>query len=230
VAPVDGVLGADYHEKRKTLRSHRYRLQRRTHEVEQAIRRYAETPVKRLVDVGTADGMMLDALVERFGEDLQCFGVDRSLPLLQGYPGSTASMIQADASALPFADGVADVVVATAVIEHVLEPRRMAAECRRVLAPGGLLIVTTPSPHMEELATRIGLLDDDQHNETFNLAGLGALVEGAGFEVLEARKFMFSPIGFPCEQAIERALRALGLGVLMANQLLIARRGPVNRP
>jgi 2-polyprenyl-6-hydroxyphenyl methylase / 3-demethylubiquinone-9 3-methyltransferase len=49
--------------------------------------------------------------------------------------------VRADAARLPFADGVADVVVAGEMLEHVTDLRAVVAELCRVLAPGGTLVV-----------------------------------------------------------------------------------------
>lgn len=46
--------------------------------------------------------------------------------------------------ALPFADGTFDVVVSFQVVEHVFDDDRYIAEARRVLTPGGLLLLITP--------------------------------------------------------------------------------------
>jgi SAM-dependent methyltransferase len=46
---------------------------------------------------------------------------------------------------LPFDDGVFDVVWASEVIEHVADTARWLSEVRRVLVPGGRLLLTTPS-------------------------------------------------------------------------------------
>ncbi len=219
-----GVLGADYHEKRKSLLSHRYRLQRRTDEVQRAIEAYGPREVRRLVDVGTADAAMLDMLAARLQGPIDMVGLDLSLSLLQCYEGEQALLAQSDASALPLADEAADVLVATAVIEHVTDPRQMLAECHRVISKDGLLIITTPAPVMEEIATFLRLLDEDQHNETFTLRKLKRVVGETGFEVLEAIPFMFSPIGFPFEKTIEKVIRPIGLGIFMANQLVVARK------
>jgi O-antigen biosynthesis protein len=43
-----------------------------------------------------------------------------------------------------FADGAVDVVVAFEVIEHVAEQEQVLAEVARVLAPGGVLVMSTP--------------------------------------------------------------------------------------
>jgi 2-polyprenyl-3-methyl-5-hydroxy-6-metoxy-1,4-benzoquinol methylase len=46
---------------------------------------------------------------------------------------------------LPLEDGVFDVVWASEVIEHVADTARWLSEVRRVLVPGGRLLLTTPN-------------------------------------------------------------------------------------
>jgi len=50
-----------------------------------------------------------------------------------------------DAQRLPFAAGAFDVVIVGELVEHVADPAALLAEASRLLAPGGLLIVTTPN-------------------------------------------------------------------------------------
>jgi hypothetical protein len=154
-----------------------YRLRRRTDEVEAALRHYQDGQLQVIVDVGTADGLMLEKLRQRMGP-----------------------------------------------IEHVPDASAMLQECAHMLRPDGLLVITTPDPFLERLSSAIGLLKETGHQRTFNLGELRQLANENGFRVLEAYKFMFSPIGFPAEKAIERVLRVLGLDLIMANQLLVARR------
>lgn len=52
--------------------------------------------------------------------------------------------IPASAYELPLADESFDLVVSCEVIEHLQYPEKMLAEARRVLRPGGKLILTTP--------------------------------------------------------------------------------------
>lgn len=52
---------------------------------------------------------------------------------------------EGDVSRLPFDDRTLDLVVSFETIEHVAEPEAALDEFRRVLAPGGILVVSTPN-------------------------------------------------------------------------------------
>src|SRR5262249_3224066 len=53
-------------------------------------------------------------------------------------------VIEGDAAALPFADAAVDAVTMLDVLEHIPEPEEVLAEARRVLRPGGVLILSVP--------------------------------------------------------------------------------------
>ena len=55
--------------------------------------------------------------------------------------------VAADAEQLPFGDDLFQRVECDAVLEHVVDPLRVASELRRVLAPGGYLHLVTPFCH-----------------------------------------------------------------------------------
>lgn len=52
---------------------------------------------------------------------------------------------EGDVSRLPFDDATFDLVVSFETIEHVAEPEAALDEFRRVLSPGGVLVVSTPN-------------------------------------------------------------------------------------
>ncbi|HOT91979.1 MAG TPA: class I SAM-dependent methyltransferase [Anaerolineae bacterium] len=220
---MTGVYDIDYFEGRRRKRQFIYRLRRRTDEVERVLRRYNSGPLHTIVDVGTADGLMLAELRQRLGS-LTFLGIDYSLPLLKAITLEGIRKAQGDALALPVRSRTADAVIATAVIEHVPDADGLLRECRRVLRPGGLLVLTTPNPLMDRLAAILGILKDAQHGQTFTLKELSARVTTHGFEIVEACKFMFSPIGFPAEKTIEKILGPWGLQLIMANQLVVGRK------
>ncbi len=69
-----------------------------------------------------------------------------------------------DAHALPFPDDHFERILCTEVLEHLIDPPKAVAEMRRVLQPGGLLILTTrfvfpihDAPHDYWRFTRYGL-------------------------------------------------------------------------
>ena len=57
-----GVYDLDYYQKRKSNKSFAYRLKRRTDEVLNSILKFKGKNIERLLDAGTADGMMLDEI------------------------------------------------------------------------------------------------------------------------------------------------------------------------
>jgi SAM-dependent methyltransferase len=60
------------------------------------------------------------------------------------HPGLDVRLVPIDGP-LPFDEGAFDLVWASEVIEHVADTARWLSEVRRVLVPGGRLLLTTPS-------------------------------------------------------------------------------------
>ncbi len=220
----EGVYGVEYHEGRKARRALKYRLGRRTKEVHRAICLYGKTSINGVLDVGTADGLMLKRLRALLGDHTVCVGLDLSMELLSTVDAPFLHPLQATALDLPFADNVCDVVIATAVIEHVSAPGNMKSECYRVLRDGGICILTTPDPFFDKIAGMIGHVEREGHKQTFNVSELKSLLEKTGFRVLESEKFMMSPIGFPFELSVEKLMKRVRLGFLLLNQIVVGRK------
>jgi 2-polyprenyl-3-methyl-5-hydroxy-6-metoxy-1,4-benzoquinol methylase len=68
---------------------------------------------------------------------------------LSSYPSENHASVVADAFALPFKENTFDCVVASEIIEHTLDPVAFIGALKRVLKPGGTLIVSTP--YMEKI-------------------------------------------------------------------------------
>ncbi len=97
----------------------------------------------RLLDVGCGTGPLLTRY-QRSGR--ATFGCDPSAAMLAQAarrPGATR-LAAADGRRLPFADGTFDVVLAVEVVRWLppASERRLLAEARRVLRPGGLVVLT----------------------------------------------------------------------------------------
>jgi ubiquinone/menaquinone biosynthesis C-methylase UbiE len=98
----------------------------------------------RVLDVGCGIGSILLAARpgarSLAGVDIRQGFLDKAVVKL---PDATLSRDSADA--LPFADGTFDTVFFCDVIEHLENPFTSLREIRRVLAPGAILVVTTPN-------------------------------------------------------------------------------------
>lgn len=97
----------------------------------------------RVVDVASGSGLGSE-LLGRAGARL-VVGVEADRDALTPRTAAAVAFVQADATTLPFGDAACDVVVSFETIEHVGDPGRMLAECRRVLRPGGTLYLSTPN-------------------------------------------------------------------------------------
>lgn len=75
-------------------------------------------------------------------------------------PDVSATVTNGDATALPFADGSFDRVIASEVLEHVTDDFAAFAELSRVLRPGGVLAVTVPAFLSERICWA---LNEDYH-------------------------------------------------------------------
>ena len=126
-----------------------------------------------------------------------------------------------DGQALPFRDGTFDAVVATEVIEHVRYPYRLLREIRRVLRPGGHVLLSTPNvaiPANRIALAVFGLFPDDRtlheepdvgHIHFFTRRSLLEAVGKEGFRIAREWDFLlqFGPHRYLADTSLERILR-----------------------
>ena len=100
-----------------------------------------------VVDVGCGTATALFALADQVGDGGRTVGVDASAEMVavaeQRRPASV-EIICASATALSFTDGVFDAYRAERVYQHLDEPKLALAEARRVLRPGGRVVIAEP--------------------------------------------------------------------------------------
>jgi hypothetical protein len=112
------------------------------------------------------------------------------------------------------------------VIEHVEDDLGFVTECVRRLRRGGLLMLTTPAG-----AARFSASDElDGHFRRYDPADLSVLLESAGLELVELRRY-----GAPLGNALERAWEALAIAKRKDAQSLsvadrTARSGRLRQP
>ncbi len=134
---------ADYYEKGIGQN----RLQRTWHGRKwQVIRGLLEDQPDSVLDVGCASGE-ITAKVKSVFPDAAVTGIDVSRNFVEfarrKHPG--VKFITADAHNLPFRNGQFRIILATELLEHVLDPQRVLAEISRCLQTDGYLILSVDS-------------------------------------------------------------------------------------
>lgn len=107
------------------------------------------TRARRAIDVGCGTG--------RWTERLGAIGVDASPEMLNcaaGKAGLRGRLAVADATALPIADGAADLVLCALTLGHIRDQGAAMREFARILAPGGTLLLTDFHPAAAALGWR----------------------------------------------------------------------------
>ncbi len=64
------------------------------------------------------------------------------------YPMANVRFLAGDALSMPLPDACVDALVSFETLEHLRDHERFLAEIRRVLRPGGLLLISTPDRHV----------------------------------------------------------------------------------
>lgn len=170
-----------------------------------------------VIDLGCGRGFLLSALARRI-PGLQCYGVELSDSAIeQAQADGTTVFHQSLTDKLPLADASVDLAVMGEVIEHLFDPDACIEEVRRVIRPGGTLIVTTPNlaswlnralvlfgiqPVFSETSTRKkyghwlqllgqGKTNTQGHLKLFTLGALSELLRDLGFDIERVEGYKF---------------------------------------
>ena len=93
-----------------------------------------------LLDLACGGGLLAPHLA---GRGYRHVGLDLSATAVRVAAEHGVQAVLGDVTRLPFADAIAQVVVAGELLEHVPDPAALVAEIARVLAPGGTLVLDT---------------------------------------------------------------------------------------
>jgi len=92
-----------------------------------------------ILEVGCGEGMMFD------GTGTDPVQMDVSVARVARAVGKGRLLLCADGYHLPFGSESFRAVLLVAVLEHTREPWRLLAEARRVLKPGGVVVIVVPN-------------------------------------------------------------------------------------
>jgi SAM-dependent methyltransferase len=133
---------------------HAHRLQGTLLVLEHVLQSGPERP--RILDIGCGAGVLTAAIRRRFST-AAVLAIDASLTAIisanEHFTGIDFAV--GDAFALPYSPGYFDVVVCNNIWEHVTEPLRLLESVRRVLAPGGVIVISTPNRYRLSNISRV---------------------------------------------------------------------------
>jgi SAM-dependent methyltransferase len=151
----------------------------------------------RALDLGSGDGrftaVMADAGAPAVGVEVAEAAVQRARA---NHPQLDFRLAPIEGP-LPFEDNSFDLVWSSEVIEHVADTARWLSEARRVLGPGGRLLLTTPSHGRLRVALGgIERFSDPlgDHLHLYTRSSLRSLLEEFGFSEVTVRALAGPPL------------------------------------
>ncbi len=154
-------------------------------------------PGVRVLDIGCGEGTFTAEIAEAGGAVVGVEVAQAAIERAQRrHPELDLRRVEIDGP-LPFEDGSFELVWASEVIEHVGDTARWLSEIRRVLVPGGGLLVTTPShgrlrvalSGIERFSEPLG-----DHLHLYTARSLRTTLEELGFAVTALRAAVGPPL------------------------------------
>jgi arsenite methyltransferase len=168
-------------------------------------------PGERVVDVGCGPGFFCAELAEDVGESGSVLGLDTSAAMLalaarRCAGRANVALREADAGSLPAEDGEFDAALCVQVLEYVPDATASLAEMRRVLRPGGRIVVwdvdwATLSIHSDDpaLTERVRAAWDEHLTHRSLPRTLAPRLRAAGFANVRMEGHLFATADFDPE-------------------------------
>lgn len=181
---------------------------------------------KELAHMGTTPGAVLDFgagigySVPFFAKHLPraqvtCLDVsEKSLAIGRANHGERAEFRHFDGHTIPYGDGTFDAVLASCVFHHIPhgDHVRLLGELRRVVKPGGALVIFEHNPLNPLTRHAVNTCEFDEHAELMSAATLRRRARAAGFAAVRVRYRIFFPRPLRALRPLEALLTWLPLG------------------
>jgi SAM-dependent methyltransferase len=154
-------------------------------------------PHARVLDAGAGAGHLANRLAELGHTVLGIDASEQFVAYATAHAAPGARFALGDVTALGVPDASVDVAIAGEVLEHIIDDDLAASELYRVLAPGGVCLVSMPAdPALWDFSDQWA-----GHVRRYDAPSLRELFERQGFRVEKAFRW-----GFPFTRLYHRAL------------------------
>lgn len=152
-------------------------------------------PVKSVIDLGSGDSGMLEAIPEKIsyqGIDISPTQIKYAKETIRKSRRTNATVKQGDILNLKVKDGSFDAALLCDVVEHVLEPEKLFKEVKRIVKKNGYIIISLPNETLWQIM-RLVLLRFPLHSPDHIHAFIPSDIQKV-FKKIESKKYI--PIPF----------------------------------
>ena len=145
------------------------------------LEKYLDGGLPVLLEVGCSSGAMLRSMKKQFPE-ATVIGSDCVPEHLEPLAGELAGtpIFQFDVVQCPLPDASVDAVVMLNVLEHIENDAEAVRQVKRILKPGGILVLEVPAgPSLYDVYDRYLM-----HCRRYSLTGLRNLLDSEGFRII----------------------------------------------
>jgi ubiquinone/menaquinone biosynthesis C-methylase UbiE len=151
---------------------------------------------KTLLDVGSGLAAPAAHWKSTYGLDISCVNINYR-QLAASNRGAGASLVNATSTLLPFRGSSVDRIIALESAQHFRPLEWFVRECRRVLKPGGLLVVAIPVVTVPSAFLKLGILSFTWSSEHYRLDFVKSVITSAGFDIArstEIGRHVYEPL------------------------------------